>query len=156
MPPVTISATRPVPSDPERRRLEPLGYRSCVQLLTRGRLGRVIYTSGAMPAAQPVTYGVDGDEVIFHTDRGSALDHAVTGAVVAFEADDIDLNTQDGWSVLAVGQAYSVTDVQRLTALLQTIPRSVWNGPLTTTIAIPITQVTGRRLANTAPESVSE
>ena len=151
MTPVTTGAAQPEPGHrPDQRRLDPLGYRSCVELLTRARIGRVIYTSGAMPAAQPVTYGIDGDDIIFCTDRGSALDLAVSGAVVAFEADDIDLDTQDGWSVLAVGQAHRVTDPQRLAQLKEQIPRSIWTGPLTTTIAIPITQVTGRRLPTPA------
>lgn len=51
--------------------------------------------------------------------------------------------------MLAVGHAYPVTDTLRLTDLNKRIPRSSWNGPLTTTIAIPITQITGRRLADT-------
>jgi nitroimidazol reductase NimA-like FMN-containing flavoprotein (pyridoxamine 5'-phosphate oxidase superfamily) len=140
-----INAAR-VMDDRPPRRLEPVGYRSCVRLLAGRHLGRVIYTSGAMPAAQPVAYGIDADEVVFSTDRGSVLDLAVTGAVVAFEVDDIDLDAQDGWSVLAVGQAYRVTDPGRLAALDRRLPRSVWNGPLTTTIAIPLTQLTGRRL----------
>ena len=152
MTPVTTDAAGPdAPHRPgQRRRLEPLGYRSCVELLTGARIGRVIYTSAAMPAAQPVTYGIDGDDIIFSTDRGSALDLAVSDAVVAFEADNIDLDTQDGWSVLAVGHAHPVTDPRRLADLGRRIPASIWTGPLTTTIAIPITQVTGRRLANTA------
>ena len=102
-----------------------------------------------MPAAQPVRYGMDGDDIIFSTDRGSVLDLAVSGAVVAFEVDDIDFATQDGWSVLAVGQAYRVTEMSRLADLDARIPQSPWNGPLTATIAIPIMQVTGRRLLNT-------
>ncbi|MGS0684454.1 pyridoxamine 5'-phosphate oxidase family protein [Nakamurella sp. GG22] len=123
-----------------------MGYRSCVDLLTGADLGRVIYTSGAMPAAQPVNFGIDHDEIVFSTDQGSALDGAVTGAVVAFEVDDINSDAGDGWSVLAIGQAYPITDIDRLADLDQRIPRSVWTGPRTTTIAIPITQVTGRRL----------
>ena len=147
---VTIDAVRPEPNNRpvHRRGLEPLEYRSCLELLTGARIGRVIYTSAAMPAAQPVRYGIDGDDIIFDTDRGSALDRAVSDAVVAFEADSIDVDTEDGWSVLAVGHAHRVTDPQRLADLNQRFPRSVWTGPLTSTIAIPITQVTGRRLTD--------
>ena len=151
MTPVTTGPVRPAPASRavQHRRLEPLGYRSCIELLTGRRIGRVVYTSAAMPAAQPVTYGIDNDDIIFCTDRGSVLDLAVSGAVVAFEADDIDDDTQDGWSVLAIGQAYRVTDPKRLADLGHRIPQSTWTGPLTTTIAIPITQVTGRRLPTT-------
>lgn len=153
MTPDTTTPARLAPDNRpvQRHRLEPLGYRSCLALLAGARIGRVIYTSAAMPAAQPVTFHIDGDDIIFCTDRGSALDLAVGGAVVAFEADDIDVDTQDGWSVLAVGHAQRVTDPQRLAHLNRRIPRSVWTGPLTTTIAIPITQVTGRRLPTAAP-----
>ena len=105
---MTTTAVRPEPdSRPVHRRgLEPLTYRSCLELLTGARIGRVVYTSAAMPAAQPVTYRIDGDDIIFRTDRGSALDLAAGDAVVAFEADNIDVDTQDGWSVLAVGHAH--------------------------------------------------
>ena len=148
---VTTTAVRPEPdSRPVHRRgPEPLAYRSCVELLTGALIGRVIYTSGAMPDAQPVTYRIDGDDIIFCTERGSALDLAVSGAVVAFEADSIDLDTLAGWSVLAVGHAHRVTDPQRLADLNKRFPRSSSTGPLTTTIAIPITQVAGRRMPTT-------
>jgi nitroimidazol reductase NimA-like FMN-containing flavoprotein (pyridoxamine 5'-phosphate oxidase superfamily) len=151
MTPVTTGPARPAPTHGavHHRRLQPLGYRSCVELLTGRRIGRVIYTDAAMPAAQPVTYGIDNDDIIFITDQGSVLDRAVSGAVVAFEADDIDDDTQTGWSVLAIGQAYRVTDPERVTDLDRRIPRSTWTGTLTTTIAIPITQITGRRLPTT-------
>ena len=135
------------------RRPESLGHQSCVELLGRGRLGRVIYTSGAMPAAQPVTYRMDRDEIVFYADRDSVLDLAVAHAVVAFEVDDIDLHDQHGWSVLAVGQAYRVTDIQRLADLDGKIPHSIWNGPVTTILAIPVGQLTGRRVRMTAADN---
>jgi uncharacterized protein len=47
---------------------------------------------------------------VIGTDRGSKLAAAARGAVVAFEADQLDLATQSGWSVTAIGPSREVTD----------------------------------------------
>ena len=94
--------------------LHTLDRGECLRLLEQGVIGRVVYTAGAMPAAQPVNYAMDGDEIIFRTEGGTKMELAVTNAVVAFEIDEIDVATRSGWSVLAVGEAYHVSNPDRL------------------------------------------
>lgn len=118
----------------------------CLRLLQQGVIGRVVYTAGAMPAAQPVNYAMDGDEIIFRTEGGTKMELAVTNAVVAFEIDEIDVATRSGWSVLAVGEAYQVSNPERLSSLQASIPPPWAAGRSVYTIAIPTTQLTGRRL----------
>lgn len=117
----------------------------CLRLLGAGVLGRVVFTDAAMPAAQPVTYILDREEIIFRAVRGSTLATATRHAVVGFQADDIDLRTRTGWSVFGVGQAYEVTDPVRLGALTDR-PTGPGRDNSGGTVAVPMQQLTGRRL----------
>ena len=126
--------------------LQTLDRGECLRLLEQGVIGRVVYTAGAMPAAQPVNYAMDGDEIIFRTEGGTKMELAVTNAVVAFEIDEIDVNTRSGWSVLAVGEAYHISNPDRIGSLQSRIPQPWAAGRSVYTIAIPTTQLTGRRL----------
>ncbi|MFB4320577.1 pyridoxamine 5'-phosphate oxidase family protein [Actinomadura sp. 21ATH] len=90
---------------------ETLGREESLALLATVPLGRVAFTDRALPAVQPVDFVLDGDRsVIVRTGEDSELAAALRGAIVAFEADDIDPGTATGWSVTLVGQAVQVTD----------------------------------------------
>ncbi|NMH97566.1 pyridoxamine 5'-phosphate oxidase family protein [Pseudonocardia acidicola] len=119
----------------------------CRHLLTRGVVGRVVFTDAAMPAAEPVNYIVDGEEVIFRSAGGSKLAAATRRAVVAFQVDEIDPSTHTGWSVLGVGEAYEVTDADRLAELAERLPAPWAPGHIAHTIAVPLLRLTGRRLS---------
>ncbi|MDQ2707218.1 MAG: pyridoxamine 5'-phosphate oxidase family protein [Actinomycetota bacterium] len=118
----------------------------CLRLLHLGSLGRVVFTKAAMPAAQPVTYVLDREEIVFRAGSGSPLGIATRHAVVAFQTDDIDVDTHTGWSVLGIGQTYQVTDPDRLAHLTgsQLVPGASAEPALT--IAIRLPRLTGRRL----------
>ncbi|WP_212612878.1 pyridoxamine 5'-phosphate oxidase family protein [Pseudonocardia hierapolitana] len=89
----------------------------CLRLLATGMIGRVVFTDSALPAAQPVTYLLDGEEVLFRTGGGGKLAAATRGAVVAFQVDEIDPSTRTGWTVLGIGEAYEVLVPHRLAEL---------------------------------------
>jgi nitroimidazol reductase NimA-like FMN-containing flavoprotein (pyridoxamine 5'-phosphate oxidase superfamily) len=118
----------------------------CLRLLARGMIGRVVLTDSALPAAQPVTYLLDGEEVLFRTGGGSKLAAAAQGAVVAFEVDEIDPSTRQGWTVLGVGEAYEVLVPRRLAELAERMPAPWAPGRTAHTIAVPLQRLTGRRL----------
>jgi nitroimidazol reductase NimA-like FMN-containing flavoprotein (pyridoxamine 5'-phosphate oxidase superfamily) len=118
----------------------------CLRLLAVETIGRVVYTEAALPAAHPVTYCLDRDEVVFRTGYGSKLAAAARHRVVGFEVDAYHLPTRTGWSVLGVGVAYEVTDSDRLAALAARMP-APWAPDRTEhTIAVPLQRLTGRRL----------
>jgi hypothetical protein len=81
------------------------GRERCLALMASVPIGRVVYTDQALPAVTPVNFVLDGDQVTIHTASGSMLAAAVRGAVVAFQADEIDPVTLTGWSVTVVGRA---------------------------------------------------
>ncbi len=97
----------------------------CLTLLATVPVGRIIYTRRALPAVELVNFALDQGDIVIRTDRGGNLAAATRGAVVAFEADQLDLAGQAGWSVTAVGPSSEVTDPGEL-ARLRTIGLRSW------------------------------
>jgi len=111
----------------ERTELIPLTRVDCLHLLAAHGLGRVVFTTSAMPAVQPVRYVLHGDEVVFQVTDGGPLSTATRHAVVVgFQVDDIDPVTHAGWSVLGVGQAYEITDADHRWYRPPAPPRTPW------------------------------
>ena len=105
-----------------------------------------MFTDAALPAAQPVTYLLDDEEIVFRTGDGGKLAAATRNAVVAFQVDEIDTGTRTGWTVLGVGQAYEVVVPERLSELADRMP-APWAPDRTAhTIAVPLQRLSGRRL----------
>jgi nitroimidazol reductase NimA-like FMN-containing flavoprotein (pyridoxamine 5'-phosphate oxidase superfamily) len=122
-----------------------LDRKECLRLLATGVIGRIVFTDAAMPAAHPVNYLLDGEEVLFRTADGRTF-AATHRTVVGFQADDLDPETHTGWSVLGVGHAYEVVDPARLHALHGTMPESWAPGRAGHVVAVPLQHLTGRRL----------
>ncbi|MFJ8625117.1 pyridoxamine 5'-phosphate oxidase family protein [Kitasatospora sp. NPDC093550] len=86
--------------------IAPLEERYCLRLLAGARVGRVVYTVGALPAVLPTRYRLDGDgSVLLQAAAGSEFLRAVAGALVAFQADEISAADGSGWSVTVLGTA---------------------------------------------------
>ncbi len=109
-------------------------------------VGRIVYTRQALPAVELVNFAlVDGD-IVITTSAGGKLAAATRGAVVAFEADSVDLAGQAGWSVTIVGQARAVTDGEE-TRCLEQVALTPWvRGQGGHFIRIAPAIVNGRRL----------
>jgi para-nitrobenzyl esterase len=127
--------------------LRELHRADCLRLLVRGSIGRVVFTEGALPAAHPVTYLLDGEEIVFRTADGGKLAAATLRRVVAFQVDEIDVEATSGWSVLGVGEAYEVTDPRRLADLAERMPAPRVRNRDGRIVAIPLQRLTGRRLS---------
>jgi hypothetical protein len=54
-------------------KLVDLDRSQCLDLLRGTVIGRVVFTDSALPAAQPVTYLLDGEEIVFRTGQGTKL-----------------------------------------------------------------------------------
>jgi hypothetical protein len=118
-----------------------------LRLLGSVPFGRVVFTARAMPAVRPVNHLVDQGSIIIRTSLGSALSTSVdgTGTVVAYEADQIDPVTRQGWSVVVVGRAVPVTDEPLRLHYRRALPP--WaDGQHDEVIAISTDVVTGYRL----------
>jgi uncharacterized protein len=118
------------------------------ELLAGGEVGRVGITIGDLPAIFPVNYRVIDGAIVFRTSPGSKMSAAVEGAVVAFEVDDYQLTDRSGWSVLAVGRAEVVDDVEMIRRVLQVHLDPFPDGPRAAIVRIEPTFVSGRRLVH--------
>jgi len=126
--------------------LEQISRDECLTLMASMPVGRIIYTRRAMPAVEVVNFALDHGDIVIRAARDGKLAVAARGAVVAFEADSLDLAQRTGWSVTAIGQAHEVTDAGEVTRL-GTIGLNSW-APGTRDHFIRISPVilTGRRL----------
>ena len=127
-----------------------LSRQECLALLAAAPVGRVIFTDRAMPAAQPVNYILDGEEIIFRTANGSKLAAATRHAVVGFQVDEIHPRTRTGWSVLGVGEANEIVHPDRLAELADLSDPWVDEHDAHT-ISISLQIISGRRLERVTP-----
>lgn len=119
----------------------------CIRLLARQKVGRLGFVLHDQPLILPVNYAVSGDVVVFRTGEGSKLDNAVASKV-AFEVDDIDINSASGWSVVIQGVAEEITEIDdRFAESLRDVAGASWI-PETTDhfVCIRPNSITGRRL----------
>ncbi|MDH6522173.1 pyridoxamine 5'-phosphate oxidase family protein [Streptomyces sp. SAI-090] len=124
-----------------------LGRQECLQLMAKMPVGRIVFTRQALPAVLPVNFSLDGDgAILLRTSAASELVRAVDGAVVAFEADDVDAARHSGWSVVVTGSATVVTDPAEYQRLARTGPLSWAPAPQEVLIRIEPELVTGREL----------
>jgi hypothetical protein len=149
-------AGRSVTTAGGERLLEVLDGAECRRLLTTASIGRIAFTEGAMPAIQPASYAVSGDDVLIPTGLGSKMAAGSRGAVLAFEVDEYDLIERTGWNVTVIGPSRLISDPGQVTALdaLGVLP---W-APATTHcyIALHMALVRGRRISSPgAPPSRS-
>lgn len=128
--------------------LELLTEEQCLQLLTLGEVGRVGISMGAMPAIFPVNYRFIEGSILFRTSPGSKLCAATEGAVVAFEVDDYDTSRRAGWSVLVVGRAEVVHDLEMTYKVLDAQLEPMAEGNRTSIVRIEPSFVSGRRIVH--------
>jgi nitroimidazol reductase NimA-like FMN-containing flavoprotein (pyridoxamine 5'-phosphate oxidase superfamily) len=96
--------------------LEELTRSECLKLVEGGGVGRVGINVEALPAILPVDFGILDQDIVVRTVPGTRLDAALTGAVVAFQADFTDRSSGDAWSVLVRGVAHKLTTREDLCA----------------------------------------
>lgn len=123
--------------------LDVLDRDECLALLATTDLGRLVYTSQAMPAVQPVRFVLRGDSVLCRVPARSALFAGVFDSVVAFTVDSFAPGVASGWFVTVVGRASYVRDDD----LSAEASPSWWvPTPNERTIRIPIESISGRRI----------
>ena len=128
--------------------LQHLSRDECLTLMASVPVGRIIYTRRALPAVELVNFALDHGDIVIRTDRSGKLAAATRGVVVAFEADQVDVAGQSGWSVTAIGPSSEVTDPGEL-ARLRTIGLRPWAaGVRDHFIRISPVMLNGRRLCS--------
>ena len=139
----------------DRNGLEVLSRAECLRLLAQSRVGRVVVTDRALPAAFPVNFTLLDEDVVFLTTAGSKLEAAEGEEVMAFEADEIDPVLHGGWSVLVQGLASVISDPDEL-AQARALRLEPWApGGQFQFVRIRAELVSGRRLLPRAAANVA-
>lgn len=128
-----------------RQQLEVLDREQCLDLLDTVRVGRLVFTEDALPAVQPVNFRLWHDDVVIRVAGGPKLAAATRNQVVAFEADELDPDLRNGWSVVVVGHAEPVTDIDHLVEVAGTFVEPWVEGRRDHFVRIHTEKITGRR-----------
>ncbi|WP_051712370.1 pyridoxamine 5'-phosphate oxidase family protein [Spirillospora albida] len=104
--------------------LEELDRAACLALIAPGGIGRVAFEDGEGPTVIPVNYTVENGSVVFRTSTHARLSRTLLTEVaggghvrVAFEVDEIDHASEEGWSVLLRGGAHHLAPDERPAAV---------------------------------------
>jgi nitroimidazol reductase NimA-like FMN-containing flavoprotein (pyridoxamine 5'-phosphate oxidase superfamily) len=117
----------------------------CVALLARHSFGRLAFWSVDAPLILPVNYGFQEPNIVIRTGVGAKLEQTPLAPVV-FEIDGVDSLGQWGWSVVAQGPAFDITDALDETSVaLRQLPLTPWAPGLRPAwLKITATRVSGR------------
>ena len=116
----------------------------CWSLLEDADIARIAWQSVDGIGLVPINYAVADGALWFRTDKSSVLARECGGQPVVVEVDQVDPETDAGWSVVIRGTA-ELIDVLDVPDML--VEMRVWaGGPRSLFIRIEPDQVTGRRL----------
>ena len=132
------------PMERDRSGLLVLSPEACLRLLATVRVGRVGFSSGALPVILPVAFALDSRGIVVRVHAGSQLYAAIRDAVVAFEVDDGD-HGDAHWSVAVIGTAREIVDPSELDQV-HDLPLDSWSADADDHfVRITLDLVSGRR-----------
>lgn len=111
----------------DHRGMRVLSLDECLERLRGEVVGRLAFVQDGEPVVLPVTFGLDGTNVVFRTSWGSKLQVAGDIGAVAVEADAVDPSAGTGWSVVVKGTAAVEYDPE-LTARWDRLAVPYWLG----------------------------
>jgi uncharacterized protein len=126
-----------------------LTVEECLDLLQGGVMGRVALATPVGPRIVPLNYAMHKGAIVFRTSPYSELGTYGRNAELAFEIDHLDYAKHQGWSVVAVGRAGLVEDVDELQAIRDSWDPTPWAaGQRQLYIKLRWRDLTGRRLGS--------
>ena len=136
----------------DRDGVEVLDPDECLRLIASRNVGRIGIVDSGQPIILPMNYAMDGDTIVMRTSAGTKLQHA-HGSASCFEVDDIDLTSQAGWSVLAVGRLETITEYDDIKhRAVRALPLSPWaDGERPHWMRLVTQRLTGRRVGPAGP-----
>lgn len=139
---MTDSAHR---SDPPTG-LEELSVEEAWELLGQKSYGRIAVIDGSAPDIFPVNFVVHEGTIVIRTEAGTKLAAATMMSSVAFEVDEVDADTHQGWSVVVKGHGHEPRTVEDVLDL-EKIDLVPWvDAPKSRWLVVTPTETTGRRI----------
>ncbi len=132
--------------------VEVLDEAECLSLIAGGGVGRIGYTSRFGQSVVPVNYHLHKRTIVFRTGlHSSMVEDLRTGIAdaefnVAFEIDEIQPDTQEGWSVLVQGPAHFVDSEEELAPIAELGVQPWAGGSKEQYMRIIPIHITGRRI----------
>jgi len=132
--------------DSHNQSLQILTEDECRDLLAQHHFGRLAFVSDGGPVVLPVNYVFDGRSLVIRSAPGAKLTDAPMTAA-AFEIDDAGPDGRWGWSVLARGVAFDITDsLDDHSEALRALPVEPWApGEKPNWLMLTVTTVSGRQ-----------
>jgi nitroimidazol reductase NimA-like FMN-containing flavoprotein (pyridoxamine 5'-phosphate oxidase superfamily) len=111
----------------DRAGLDMLHLGDCYELLASVAVGRIAFVAGGEVVILPVSFLVDGQDVVFTATAGSKLSTVEVGQYAGFEADCYERATRSGWSVVVNGLVELVDSADEV-ARLDKLGLPPWGG----------------------------
>ena len=134
--------------------LERLDEAECLRLISPGGIGRLVFTGRYGLTVLPVNYKLHDGAIVFRTAQDSPTGEDLRTGIahaeyqVAFEIDQINPETRDGWSVLIHGPAHHMSSDAERAAVAESGVTPWPRGVHEHAIRITPTAITGRRLSH--------
>jgi nitroimidazol reductase NimA-like FMN-containing flavoprotein (pyridoxamine 5'-phosphate oxidase superfamily) len=142
--------------EPQRSPAEPvveeLADAESLALVAGQDVGRIAFSGRFGLTVWPVNYRLHEGSIVFRTGRDSPMDEDLRTGLehgeyqVAFEVDQFESGTREGWSVLIHGPAHHVVSEQERSAVARTGVTPWVGGSKEHYIQIVPTRITGRRI----------
>lgn len=137
-----------MPATEGHHQFGPLPATECLALLRSHSIGRVGWNSPEGPLIIPVTYALQDGAIVFRTTPYGVLSELRNERQVAFEVDEVDVDTRTGWSVLVRGWSKATSPDQMAKLWTQQEPIPWAAGARTLFITISTDQVSGRVISH--------
>ena len=132
-------------------RLDVLSREECLALLRLAKIGRVGLTVRAIPEILPVHFCLIDDAIVFRAANDTSLHTASQRAILAFEADEFDVDDRQGWSVLVVGPSSELIQAEQIETARRELADDWVTGDHDRVLRITPQRVSGRRLTAVMP-----
>ena len=125
----------------------------CLRLIAAGGVGRIGYTGRFGPTILPVNFVLHEQTIVFRTGQDSPMGQDLRTGIadaeykVAFEVDEINPATKEGWSILIQGSAHHVDSAGELAEAQQSGVQAWPGGAKDLFIRIVPDRITGRRIS---------
>jgi nitroimidazol reductase NimA-like FMN-containing flavoprotein (pyridoxamine 5'-phosphate oxidase superfamily) len=132
--------------------LEILDEAECTRLIAPGGIGRVVFPGRFDLTVLPVNYVLHNGAILFRTAQAGSTDEDLRTGIahaeyrVAFEIDEFDKETRDGWSVLIQGPAHHLDDPAEQADAIAAGVEPWAGGEREHFIRITPARITGRRI----------
>jgi uncharacterized protein len=130
---------------PARDGIEELDRETCLELRAAAEVGRLAYLGrDGLLDIVPVTFQLDGEDVIYRSAPGSPIALTAVGTAVAFEIDELQPALRIEWSVLVHGVTEPVSARQADAIESRLSPWASGERPVV--VRISTQSISGRRL----------